>query len=56
MSVTRKIKRANAPKKPRCCKERMTRKQGYDTDTHIFYYCESCGKEKWVKRENTDED
>lgn len=55
MSFARKIKRANIPKMPRCCKQPMTRKMGYDTETHTFYFCENCGKEKCVKKENTDE-
>jgi hypothetical protein len=27
---------------------KMSRKMGYDTETHHFYFCEFCGKEKWV--------
>lgn len=49
MSFGRKIKRRNSPKEPRCCKMPMTRKMGYDTETHNFYFCECCGKEKWVE-------
>lgn len=49
MSFSRKIKRRNSPKEPRCCKMPMTRKMGYDTKTHNFYFCECCGKEKWVE-------
>jgi hypothetical protein len=54
MSLSRKIKRANAPKLPRCCAAKMTRKMGYDTGTHDFYFCEQCGKEKWVERRTDD--
>lgn len=50
MSLTRKIKRAKSSKEPRCCKNKMTRKMGYDTDTHDFYFCENCGKEKWIDK------
>ena len=52
MGFARKIKRANTPKAPRCCKMNMTRKMGYDTETHIFYVCENCWKEKWVEIPN----
>ena len=52
MGFARKIKRANAPKVPRCCKMNMRRKMGYDTETHVFYCCDKCGKEKWVKIPN----
>ena len=52
MGFARKIKRASAPKEPRCCKMKMRRKMGYDTVTHDFYFCENCGKEKWVERPN----
>lgn len=48
MGFARKIKRANAPKL-RCCNMKMSRKMGYDTETHNFYFCEKCGKEKWVE-------
>lgn len=49
MGFARKVKRANMPK-IHCCGRRMTRKMGYDTETHDFYFCENCGKEKWVER------
>lgn len=26
---------------------------GYDTETHDFYFCENCGKEKWVESPNS---
>ena len=52
MGFARKVKRANAPKVPRCCKNKMTRQMGYDTETHIFYFCEHCGKEKWIERKD----
>lgn len=48
MGFARKIRRAKAPKEPRCCKMKMRRKMGYDTETLDFYFCENCGKEKWV--------
>ena len=51
MGFLRKVKKANAPKL-RCCGMKMTAKMGYDTNTHSFYFCEKCGKEKWVKKEN----
>lgn len=54
MGFTRKIKRANTLKAPRCCKQSMTRKTGYDTDTHDFYFCENCGKEKYVERKENE--
>ena len=54
MGFARKIKRANMPK-AHCCGRQMTRKMGYDTETHDFYFCESCGKEKWVKRPDSGE-
>lgn len=50
MGFARKIKRANNPKTPRCCNMKMTRKVGYDTETHDFYFCRNCGKEKWIER------
>ena len=56
MGFVRKVKRANAPKVPRCCNMKMRRKMGYDTETHDFYFCENCGKEKWVKRPNCGAD
>ena len=40
MSFARKVKRANTPKEPRCCREKMTRKMGYDTDTHNDVVCD----------------
>lgn len=55
MGFARKIKRANDQKEPRCCKMKMSRKMGYDTGTHDFYFCERCGKEKWVERPNCGE-
>jgi hypothetical protein len=52
MGFARKIKRRNTPKVTRCCGMKMERKMGYDTETHDFYFCENCGKEKWVERPN----
>lgn len=55
MGFARKTKRANALKVvPRCCKMKMSRKMGYDTETHVFYFCECCGKEKWVETKSND--
>jgi hypothetical protein len=54
MGFARKVKRSNAPKVPRRCKMKMSRKMGYDTETHHFYFCECCGKEKWVEVKSDD--
>lgn len=52
MSFTRKIKRTNGlPNIARCCKTNMWNKPGYDTETHHFFVCPKCGKEKWVRKE-----
>lgn len=59
MGFARKLKRrAMLKDQKRCCGRKMSRKMGYDTETHDFYFCEICGKEKCVKRlesEATDE-
>ena len=55
MGFARKVKRRNMPK-VHCCGRKMTRKMGYDTETHDFYFCENCGKEKWVERPNCGAD
>lgn len=54
MSFARKInrkKRMNALKEMGiyCCGGVMCRKEGYDNENGKFYFCEICGKEKWVK-------
>ena len=37
-------------KTPHCCGKRMINKSCYDTDDEEFYFCEKCGKEKFVRR------
>ena len=55
MSFARKIKRANTPDIiPRCCKSKMWNKPDYDTETHGFFVCPKCGKEKYIKKEKED--
>jgi hypothetical protein len=59
MGFARRLKRRAILKdQQRCCGQKMCRKMGYDTETHDFYFCEICGKEKYVKHhesEGTDE-
>ena len=43
MSFTRKMKRRN---KPHNGNHSWVHKSGYDTETHEFWFCEHCGKEK----------
>ena len=51
MGFARKLKRKSMLQDiRRCCGQKMSRKMGYDTETHIFYFCEHCGKERFVKR------
>lgn len=33
-----------------CCGGVMTRKECCDTDDKYFYFCEVCGKEKYVSK------
>ena len=55
MSFARKFKRQKGePNKHRCCGEQMWHKAGYDTDTSEFWFCENCGKEKWIEKRGTD--
>lgn len=49
-NMLRKYRRAQKEKIPHCCGKKMDRKDGYDTDTHDFYSCEVCGKEKYVAK------
>ena len=49
MSFTRKMKRRN---KPHNGNHSFVHKSGYDTETHEFWFCEHCGKEKWIEKEN----
>ena len=49
MSFTRKMKRRN---KPHNGNHSWVHKSGYDTETHEFWFCEHCGKEKWIEKEN----
>ena len=50
MSFKRKVMRKNRPTSKRCCGCPLTHKGGYDTDTHEFWFCEVCGKEKWIEK------
>lgn len=55
MSFARKAMRKrkmNAMKEMRiyCCGKPMMRKSGYDKDDADFYFCERCGKERYVKK------
>ena len=38
-------------KTPHCCGQRMRHKSCYDTESEEFYFCEKCGKEKFVNRD-----
>lgn len=49
-NMLRKYRRAQKEKIHYCCGQKMSRKSGYDTDTHDFYFCEVCGKEKYVAK------
>lgn len=49
-NMLRKYRRAQKEKIHYCCGKKMSRKSGYDTDTHDFYFCEVCGKEKYVAK------
>ena len=49
MSFTRKMKRRN---KPHNGNHSWVHKSGYDTETHEFWFCEHCGKEKWIEKDN----
>lgn len=52
-NMIRKYKRSIFKSKhPRCCGEKMRRKPYYDTETQTFYFCEICGKEKYVSQED----
>ena len=33
-----------------CCGGAMQRKEGYDTEDKYYYFCEVCGKEKYVSK------
>ena len=55
MGFARKLKRkAMLRDVKRCCGQKMSRKMGYDTETHDFYFCEVCGKEKYVKHPESE--
>ena len=61
MSFARKLNRAKRMKALRemgiyCCGGVMTRKEGYDTDEKYFYFCEVCGKEKYVSKKGGEAD
>lgn len=53
MSLARKLKRKGL-NRSRCCNTQMLRKEGYDTDTHEFWVCLICGKEKWLERSSSE--
>lgn len=38
-----------------CCGGVMSRKEGYDTEDKYFYFCEVCGKEKYVSKKGGEE-
>lgn len=55
MSFSRKLNRAKRMKALKemgiyCCGGVMARKLGYDTEDKYFYFCEVCGKEKYVSK------
>ena len=53
MGFIRKLKRKQriqAIKQTVCCGEKMLKKPCYDTDTEEFYFCDVCGKEKYVTK------
>ena len=50
MSFKRKMMRKSKTHKKRCCGCPLTHKAGYDTNTHEFWFCEVCGKEKWIEK------
>ena len=53
MGFVRKLKRKQRLqniKQIKCCGEKMLRKPCYDTDTKEFYFCDVCGKEKYVRK------
>ena len=50
MSFKRKMARKNKIRPKRCCGQPLTAKSGYDTDTHSFFVCTVCGKEKWIEK------
>ena len=52
MSFTRKMKRRN---KLHNGNHSWVHKSGYDTETHEFWFCENCGKEKWIEKEDKHE-
>ena len=49
MSFTRKMKRRN---KLHNGNHSWVHKSGYDTETHEFWFCEHCGKEKCIEKKN----
>lgn len=56
MGLERKLRRAHALKQLKevgiwCCGGIMNRKQGYDTDTEYFFFCPTCGKGRYVSKE-----
>jgi hypothetical protein len=54
MGFARKLRRnAMLQDIRRCCGRKMSRKMGYDTEAHDFYFCECCGKERFVERKET---
>lgn len=48
MSFARKVKRKNNPLHNG--KHSWLHKAGYDTEMHEFWFCEHCGKEKWIEK------
>lgn len=56
MNFRRKMSRGrHKDEVPRCCGRRMLYKGSMSNDRLRYYFCDRCGKEKWIEKRGTDE-